>query len=190
MMHQLRKTSLQEADLPSHVSFVRHKGVLYRRILARNQGERYQVVIPQALVLQVMGHFHQRPAGGHVGRLKTLMKVLKLAWWPSVRKDIGEYTTSCKACHPQKVQNTCMPGLQDNTTKTLRKKIFCGKPSPQQHVLCSQAERGKGTEGVSKTRPARYWNAPWKEVPFQQGDLVWLRPHPFSYAQQRNSPFS
>ncbi len=43
-------------------------------------------------------HFHQRTAEKHHGRLKTLLQILEVAWWPSIRSDIWAFVRDCKSC--------------------------------------------------------------------------------------------
>ncbi|XP_016139052.1 uncharacterized protein [Sinocyclocheilus grahami] len=75
-----------------------HQGLLYRRIQKGDDVYKIQLDVPKNLVQQTVQHFHQRTAEKHHGRLKTLLQILEVAWWPSVRSDIWAFVRDCKPC--------------------------------------------------------------------------------------------
>ena len=57
-----------------------------------------QVIVPELLIPQVLQLAHDELLAGHNGVQKTLARVLQRFWWPSVNRDVAQYTQSCSAC--------------------------------------------------------------------------------------------
>ncbi|RXN38891.1 hypothetical protein ROHU_000715 [Labeo rohita] len=64
-----------------------HQGLLYRRIKSEDGRHRLSLVPPKALIQRTLQSLHSRTAERHHGRLRTLLRILEVAWWPAVRKD-------------------------------------------------------------------------------------------------------
>ena len=67
-------------------------GLLYRRweegtscLVTR------QLVVPQALVPEVLAALHDGVGGGHLGISKTVRKVCHRFYWPHLRRDVEEW---------------------------------------------------------------------------------------------------
>lgn len=62
------------------IAFEVRQDVLCFRIPSKKQGIQYQLVIPATLVPSVLVSFHDSPLVGHLGRLKTLLRIFEVAW--------------------------------------------------------------------------------------------------------------
>lgn len=54
--------------------------------------------MPKSLTTTIISYFHKSP----LGLLKTLLKILEVAWWPEVCKDIWKYVKECMVCQKYK----------------------------------------------------------------------------------------
>ena len=100
-------------DLPvwaKEIEFYEVKGgVLYRhepstKINRRNHVN-YQVVLPLSLRPLILKEFHDELTSGHLAFSRTYLKVKNHYYWPTMRKDIKEYCTTCPVC----IANTRSP---------------------------------------------------------------------------------
>ena len=68
-----------------------------------------RVVVPQKLRQQCLQEAHDSPVGGHKGVNKTLDLIRRAYWWPTVKKDVTKYVTTCASCQRNKARNV-LPG--------------------------------------------------------------------------------
>lgn len=112
------KALLQLTSTPSRcvakdqaITFEKIQGIWYRKVPLKGEGNKYQLVVPEELTQNFLHYFHDNPLAGHLGQLKTLLKILEVAWWPSVRKEVWSYVKSCKLCQQYKPSNSKPSGL-------------------------------------------------------------------------------
>ena len=85
------------------------RGVLYRREpstkINRRNHVNYQVVLPLSLRPLILKEFHDELTSGHLAFSRTYLKIKNHYYWPTMRKDIKEYCTTCPVC----IANTRSP---------------------------------------------------------------------------------
>ena len=69
-------------------------GILHR---TSSQGHS-QIVVPIALIPEVLWLAHDNAFSGHQGVKKALTRTLNRFWWSTVNRDVIDYTKSCHTC--------------------------------------------------------------------------------------------
>lgn len=52
-----------------------------------------------------VSYFHISPFGGHLRGMRTLLKILEVAWWPTVHKYLRSRVRACLTCQQYKGSN-------------------------------------------------------------------------------------
>lgn len=72
-----------------------------------------RIVVPDddTIKQMVFHELHDAPTGGHFGVDKTLESVSRRFWWPTLRRDVQLYCTTCPACQRSKPSTQRPAGL-------------------------------------------------------------------------------
>jgi len=85
-----------------------NQGVLYYRWEGYNG--KYLLVVPTAMVPEVLHSFHDIPMAGHMGQQKTLEKCRNSCVWYGMIDDIHTFVKSCPPCNQNKKANVKAKG--------------------------------------------------------------------------------
>ena len=95
----------------SSTSFYVEDGLLYRNWRRKDDvcavNEQRQLVLPRSCRTAILQMAHEIPLAGHLGRDKTLNRVLQRFYWPGCFEDVESFCSSCAEC-----QKTVRPTRQ------------------------------------------------------------------------------
>ncbi len=74
--------------------FLIKRGLLYRQ--SKEDGT--QLVVPKLYHKQVVELGHSVPWSGHLGLMKTLMRISKRFYWPGMYSEVKDYCKACPEC--------------------------------------------------------------------------------------------
>ena len=74
------------------------KDCVIDQILYRNTDSGQQIFVPNVLKHHILYENHDSPISGHLGRKKTLHRILKNFYWVGIGKDVKNYCRSCETC--------------------------------------------------------------------------------------------
>uniref|UniRef100_A0A1B0GHP0 RNA-directed DNA polymerase n=2 Tax=Lutzomyia longipalpis TaxID=7200 RepID=A0A1B0GHP0_LUTLO len=77
-------------------------GILYFRRQEQNESSRPLVVVPRAIVPEILCEVHDAPAGGHLGIKRTLKRVRERFYWPFHTRDVRDFVATCQKCGEKK----------------------------------------------------------------------------------------
>ena len=80
-------------------------GILYRQwedIQGGGKNKRLQLILPAALVPEVLGSLHDSCIAGHLGAKKTLEKVRVRFYWPGQKREVDKWCADCLVCNSRK----------------------------------------------------------------------------------------
>lgn len=90
-------------------------GILFRSMPDRQTGQKLQLIIPSDLCKEFLHYAHDSPISGHLGRLKTLLRLLDMVYWPSVRSDVWKHCKECITCQQYKPSVSKLSGHLQST---------------------------------------------------------------------------
>lgn len=111
----IKKASLQVNHDISRVHYVMQNGILFRSVPDGHKGQKLQIIVPMCHREEFLQYAHDNPLSGHLGRLKTLLRLLDIAYWPTLRTDVWKHCKECQACQKYKPSFTKLSGYLQST---------------------------------------------------------------------------
>lgn len=110
-----KKADPQMSCDPTRVHYVHENGLLFRSVPGGLRGEKLQLLIPANFREEFLQYAHDNPLSGHLGQMKTLLRLMEVAYWPSIRADVWKYCKNCQTCQKYKPSLTKLSGLLQST---------------------------------------------------------------------------
>ena len=103
----------ESADLPV-CYYIGSHGVLMRKwrdanVSADPWNEVHQIIVPEPYRRGILEMAHDAPMGGHLGVRKTLRKIRRYFFWPSLQSDVVQFCRSCHLCQVVGKPNVKIP---------------------------------------------------------------------------------
>lgn len=111
----IQEAQCKDVADPTRVHYVMQNGFLFRSLPKGQQGQKLQLMIPSSQSEALLHYAHDSLLSGHLGRLKTLLKLLDIAYWPNVRNDVWKYCKECTICQKYKPAITKLSGHLQST---------------------------------------------------------------------------
>jgi transposase InsO family protein len=77
-------------------------GILYRNVYKANDEQKLLLCVPKSLRLRVMQELHNTQLAGHLGFLKTYVRVRERFFWNRIEKTVRDYVKKCESCQQRK----------------------------------------------------------------------------------------
>lgn len=100
---------------PSWVHYSLENGILFHSSPDGQKGLKLWLVIHQKHCEEFLQYAHNNPLSGHLGRLKTLLRLLVIAYWPTLRADVWKYCKECQICQRYMPSFTKLSGYLQST---------------------------------------------------------------------------
>ncbi len=100
---------------PQRIHYVEQNNFFFRCIPDGQKGHTLQVIIPKYLRQQFLQFAHDNPLSGHLGRMKTLRRLLNVVYWPEIQQDIWGYCKRCQVCQQYKPRISKLSGTLQST---------------------------------------------------------------------------
>src|SRR6185437_5426663 len=73
--------------------------------------DKVYVPFTDAIRVSIIKEHHDTPTNGHLGEYKTLERISRYYYWPSMRKSIQQYIQQCQSCQANKASHQLPIGL-------------------------------------------------------------------------------
>lgn len=107
----ISKAQNQPTPAVSRIQYIVKNGFLFRSVPDGQKGQEFQLVIPSIHREAFLQYAHDNPLSGHLGKLKTLLRLLETIYWPNIRADVWRYCKECHICQKYKPSLTKFPDI-------------------------------------------------------------------------------
>lgn len=114
LQHLWDEAKIDDAN-QNRIRYVIQNGYLFRCAVNKEGSQVFQVIIPTQYREQCLQFVHANPLFGHLGRMKTLRRLLEVAYWPEIRKDVWKTCKECQTCQQYKPRITKLAGRLQST---------------------------------------------------------------------------
>lgn len=111
----ISKVPSQTPQDSSRVHYVTENGFLFRSVPDGRKGQKLQLVIPSIHHQAFVQYAHDNPLSGHLGKLKTLLRLLETVYWPTIRADVWKHCKECQVCQKYKPSMSKLSGYLQST---------------------------------------------------------------------------
>ena len=94
----IRTLAMEQKDTVVEEGFIYQSNILYRHKRGKTGDCTKQLVVPTSCCLAIMRDVHEIPLGGHLGRKKSLHRIIQRFYWPTKGNDVASFCQSCKPC--------------------------------------------------------------------------------------------
>ncbi|KAL7869726.1 hypothetical protein AOLI_G00137140 [Acnodon oligacanthus] len=112
---RFRKLIKTKKNTSNRIHYVLQNGFLFWRLPEKADGPKDQLMILSSLCPATLEYAHDNPLSGNLGKMKTLMRMLNIAYWPTIRKDVWDYCQQCQVCQKYKPRISKLSGLLQST---------------------------------------------------------------------------
>lgn len=110
----IEKTKTSADPDPTRIHFLLKNGFIFRSMPQGPGGPKLQIVIPNSLRQDFLNHAHNNPLSGHLGRLKTLLRLVDICYWPTMRSDVWKHCKECQVCQQHKPSISKLAGYMQS----------------------------------------------------------------------------
>ena len=111
--HEIPQSSYHTTILQNFDKLCMKRGTLYREV-AKENGPKYQLIVPGPLVSDVLYYTHN--SLGHQGRDRTISLLKDRFYWPGMNKDVENWISNCGRCLRRKTPTNIRAPLVNVTT--------------------------------------------------------------------------
>lgn len=109
-----------QANPDAYPAFIIRGNHLFKAVHDRQLGRVVEkLYVPNEYRSQLLEQNHASLPSAHLGQKKTLERISRLYYWPSIQDDVRDRVTHCRVCQQHKPSNDLPPGYMKTETRAL-----------------------------------------------------------------------